>query len=427
MVTPAATPGGQDSSAASSTATPGGRSSSAASPTSSTATPGSRAASNTSPVGHRERNVHWLFEAASAALEAPEQGPGEWRQLEEMTRARSVGSFPVAPVALQPERAELTADAADLQWFDHESSERRRSIGVQDQLDFQEEAAIPDQLDQLDCQPQVGSPGHIDRHPQEVAPEDPGSDRGSQSEVVAETQAVETWMQRSATLPLMPCTVAASNEEVLVRRVRSMSASSEDHPPAGGHGGFFSSLVIDATGGPPEEQSPSEHVKAYLRESSQQLRSTRQRLEGQVALLEDWARGLDPRGRAEESQQALSPKSAAAAAAGPLVEHLPYAQDQGALEVGSLQQQLLAVQQVKEALHQENLELQKRLRERELKEAEGHQAQSACVVCLSHAANIVCLPCKHLALCGPCSGHGDMTSCPICRIQIDQLMQIFTP
>lgn len=52
---------------------------------------------------------------------------------------------------------------------------------------------------------------------------------------------------------------------------------------------------------------------------------------------------------------------------------------------------------------------------------------AGCVVCLDNAANLVCLPCKHLALCSGCSGRTNVDACPICRCKIDDRMEIFLP
>lgn len=52
---------------------------------------------------------------------------------------------------------------------------------------------------------------------------------------------------------------------------------------------------------------------------------------------------------------------------------------------------------------------------------------AGCVVCLDSAANLVCLPCKHLALCSGCSLRTDVSTCPICRCLIDDRMEIFLP
>lgn len=52
---------------------------------------------------------------------------------------------------------------------------------------------------------------------------------------------------------------------------------------------------------------------------------------------------------------------------------------------------------------------------------------AGCVVCLDNAANLVCLPCKHLALCSGCGGRTSVDECPICRCKLDDLMEVFLP
>jgi hypothetical protein len=53
--------------------------------------------------------------------------------------------------------------------------------------------------------------------------------------------------------------------------------------------------------------------------------------------------------------------------------------------------------------------------------------QAMCVICLDHLSNIVCLPCKHLALCSYCARQPEVTDCPICRQKLEDKLQIYTP
>lgn len=53
--------------------------------------------------------------------------------------------------------------------------------------------------------------------------------------------------------------------------------------------------------------------------------------------------------------------------------------------------------------------------------------QGACVICMDKLANIVCLPCKHLALCTLCDAQQKVQLCPICRSAVQEKMPIFMP
>ena len=62
------------------------------------------------------------------------------------------------------------------------------------------------------------------------------------------------------------------------------------------------------------------------------------------------------------------------------------------MEIEKLRQQLEVVLLVKEALHDENLELRHRLENSQLQER--HASPGACVVCMDNPANVVCMPCR---------------------------------
>jgi len=91
-----------------------------------------------------------------------------------------------------------------------------------------------------------------------------------------------------------------------------------------------------------------------------------------------------------------------------------------------LHAQLHAVQLLKEALNCENVELHHRLKTSQTAEA-NELRRAACVICMDNLANTVCLPCKHLSLCLPCGEQKGLTQCPICRADIKEKMQIYTP
>jgi hypothetical protein len=46
---------------------------------------------------------------------------------------------------------------------------------------------------------------------------------------------------------------------------------------------------------------------------------------------------------------------------------------------------------------------------------------------MDNLINLVCLPCKHLSMCTYCGMAQDVTSCPICRTDIKEKLQIYTP
>ncbi|CAK0903856.1 unnamed protein product, partial [Prorocentrum cordatum] len=96
----------------------------------------------------------------------------------------------------------------------------------------------------------------------------------------------------------------------------------------------------------------------------------------------------------------------------------------GSVEITSLQQQLGAAMQIKDALHIQNVELQQRL-EAAQQSTEDSDQKKTCVVCMDNLPNVVCLPCKHLGLCSICSQACSLTQCPICRSEIIDKMQVY--
>lgn len=92
------------------------------------------------------------------------------------------------------------------------------------------------------------------------------------------------------------------------------------------------------------------------------------------------------------------------------------------LEITNLQQQLSAVQLVKDTLNKEVMDLHD-----QLEAAKDSKPAPTCVICLTNVVSIVCLPCRHLSLCGTCGQHGCVDNCPICRSRIEDRMQIFMP
>lgn len=95
-------------------------------------------------------------------------------------------------------------------------------------------------------------------------------------------------------------------------------------------------------------------------------------------------------------------------------------------EMANLHQQLAVVTDLKEALFKEVMDLRIRLEQNQSGDNDPGQGAS-CVICMDNLANVVCLPCKHLALCAYCSEGTEVQDCPICRSSIQEKMQIYTP
>lgn len=158
---------------------------------------------------------------------------------------------------------------------------------------------------------------------------------------------------------------------------------------------------------------------AYLRRNVEHLRFAKRRLEERVQDLRTRCEQLEQRKQQykllyEQQQQQLRDQQAMVG---------------GSEEISQLHQQLSAISLLKDALNQENLDLARRLEESERhrlnREAEP-VPQASCVICLDNLANLVTLPCKHLAMCTFCGFQEDLTECPICRTRIGEKMQIFT-
>lgn len=157
----------------------------------------------------------------------------------------------------------------------------------------------------------------------------------------------------------------------------------------------------------------------YLHRNVDHLRRLKHRLEGRVNGLEDQVSSLEEQLRAyrrlfdqmRAEQQARSQMS-------------------GEMEIHNLYQQLSAVQVLKDALNLENIDLNRRLRDQEAAQQNpidnDCKASATCVICMDNLANTVCLPCKHLALCGECSCE-EINACPICRASLTERMRIYMP
>ena len=50
-----------------------------------------------------------------------------------------------------------------------------------------------------------------------------------------------------------------------------------------------------------------------------------------------------------------------------------------------------------------------------------------CIICFDEKKEVVLLPCKHLCLCVSCSKfHHDIKECPLCRMDVTDMMQIYS-
>lgn len=67
------------------------------------------------------------------------------------------------------------------------------------------------------------------------------------------------------------------------------------------------------------------------------------------------------------------------------------------------------------------LEMQKKLD----RQVEEQNELKLCVICLSNEKSILCLPCRHLCLCEACSSHQELDKCPICRLEIDEMLFVY--
>jgi len=154
----------------------------------------------------------------------------------------------------------------------------------------------------------------------------------------------------------------------------------------------------------------------YLRRNIENLRQQKRNLQRKVENMEARVRAAEAQ---KDQYKTLFEESQH--------ENLAQASGEGRdLEITGLHQQLAALLMLKDALNSENLELQDRIQGLEQVQRRG---QASCVICMENLANIVCLPCRHLALCSFCSqqAYADRSICPLCRGSITERMQIFMP
>ena len=55
----------------------------------------------------------------------------------------------------------------------------------------------------------------------------------------------------------------------------------------------------------------------------------------------------------------------------------------------------------------------------------GDPGERLCVICQEHEKSVVLLPCRHMCLCDKCSSLAAVTSCPLCRRNIDHKINVF--
>lgn len=77
---------------------------------------------------------------------------------------------------------------------------------------------------------------------------------------------------------------------------------------------------------------------------------------------------------------------------------------------------------VRTAKEEKALEMQKKLD----RQVEEQNELKLCVICLANEKSILCLPCRHLCLCQTCSGREEVTKCPICRLEIEEMLAVYS-
>jgi hypothetical protein len=48
-----------------------------------------------------------------------------------------------------------------------------------------------------------------------------------------------------------------------------------------------------------------------------------------------------------------------------------------------------------------------------------------CVICFEGVRDHLCLPCKHLCVCARCVSGSSLTTCPMCRQPVEEIINIF--
>ena len=55
----------------------------------------------------------------------------------------------------------------------------------------------------------------------------------------------------------------------------------------------------------------------------------------------------------------------------------------------------------------------------------GEREQRLCVICQENEKTCLLLPCRHLCLCKDCSRRSEVKACPLCRIAIQQKIDVY--
>ncbi|CAI5730939.1 unnamed protein product [Hyaloperonospora brassicae] len=92
-------------------------------------------------------------------------------------------------------------------------------------------------------------------------------------------------------------------------------------------------------------------------------------------------------------------------------------------ELKEWEQQLEStLSQVRSIKEERALEMQKKLD----RQVEEQNELKLCVICLCNEKRILCLPCRHLCLCETCSHRQEVTKCPICRLEIEEVLAVYS-
>jgi len=206
----------------------------------------------------------------------------------------------------------------------------------------------------------------------------------------------------------------------LMAAAAEAAAKQEDAPGAFLPAGCFQGVRLPDTQSDTSEGSETKFLAleegAYLMKNIEWLRQKKRDLERQVGNMEARVRTAEAQ---KEQYKALFEESQSDT----FVQASGEGRDR---EIVGLHQQLAALLMLKDAFNSENLQLQERMQAMEQSQRHG---QASCVICMKNLANVVCLPCKHLALCSFCSqqSYAERSQCPICRGSISERMQIFMP
>jgi len=254
----------------------------------------------------------------------------------------------------------------------------------------------------------------------------------------------------------------------------SSSRSRQHHSPAARHAAAGPASTVGAGGTvapdvshrqpavgrqqrePPETSGQQARVQAledenrYLKKNVEHLRQCKHALENQVRTLEGAQQRTDRelqnyKALHDKAQRDAQHRREKASSTGSSAPSRPARRPEGlgseheTMEIENLQEQLDAVERLKEHFYKQIVELEKKLEAAQQRASaaeraegreggrQGHGGATCCVICMDNLANLVCLPCKHLALCAYCGEREAVTDCPICRAPVIDKMQVYTP